>query len=919
MPSLVKRNGQLFEEETSLADRVKAAGTTTPTTPAGAASIGASPDAAKMVGTPAQKQAAVQQTEKEQTLEGVNRLSQPRQQATQQETAATNLSNTFSKLGSMGTRVQALVDQKLQSVSQAGNAQATVKDSGLAGALGIDPSQVAAQTSDPNSPLNLAKAALQVLSQTPTGLEAEKALQTLANLGIQHETARGLLDTGASAIGTAVAAVTPDTLKASDLDVSQLGFANLAEMAATLGVPEETLANANVATIQQMARDAQQRELAKVDTLKAQLRNTPVGSAQHKILMQQLADMGQVGVTGAEAQAQEAVQKLNTADQVTVGDTTMSVEDMLKDDNLSNLISQYVQADPATRDKILPADKFGDLRAWVDSNQQALGVLANDLQATSKAFGTVQAQWDDLATTSGVPLTDELMATIVPGWNRDTVVTSEDLQAAKDTLANSSIGQVATSPGGKEILSKINEDNVHQLKDLSKDQIVAAHDNGKLAGQYEYQKLLGLDGPIDFVTDPAVQEKIATLKPIVDLMRTNGVSNTWLNDKNFLNLSPDKMRFLAENPGQYEDFKQYNDFKTKVAGAKTTADVLSLMFGGPVTDKEISGLNTEYGNLKQWVMLGVPGAAEKLKQFEDVLDANKDGKIDEGDSQSLMDRIKSGMETGGDLQAIFDGQDFNTLFKRTDDSLLTDRFSSKDNTLVSLKEMLANDGKITKDELEKFDDKTLADIVSGNYGDFSKVPGMMDMAKGLMSGKQAAALQQDLNLVTKALANDNVAIDVAAGTITPKTSNVMSLIQTYESVLNTDFSKLSPAAQEKMKLLMPTIKSKLDEARRTKADLDKLQDVSNRAGGFMSPKPSGWSDRDWVTSKWNQMDTKQQTAFTDAMKSAGVLAKVIPDANKMSSSQILTILKNMPASVMYQLTKGVLDYNHQQRVKYGLN
>lgn len=785
MPTLTKINGQLVEEETSLADRVKAAGTTTPTSPAGAVSIGASPDAAKMVGTPAQKQNAVTQTvKKEETLQGVSRLSQPRQQATQQETAATQLSNTFSKLGSMGTRVQALVDQRLQGVAQAGNAQATVKGSGLNGALGIDDGQAAAQAADPNSTLSKAKAALQTLSQTPTGPAAELALQTLANLGIQQETARGLLDTSAAAIGQQAANATQDTVTASQLDVSQLGFSNLAEMAATLGVPEEQLANANVATIQQLARDAQQRELATVDTLKAKLAATPVGSAQHGMLMQQLADMGQVGTTGSEAQAQEAVQKLNTADQVTVGGQTMSVENMLKDENLSNLIAQYVQSDPATRDTILPADKFGDLRTWIDNNQQSLGVLANDLQQTTKQFGTTQEQWDDLANTAGVPITEDVMAALIPGWNRDTVVTSEQLAAAKDALTNSSIGQLANVPGGKEILTKVNADNVAELKDMTADEIADAYDAAKLANTYEYQKLLGLDGPVDFLTDPALRAKAAEMKPIIDLMKNAGVSEKWLNDKDFTKLTPEQMKSLAENPEQYEDFRQYQDTQKKLASASTPAEIFSVIFGGTVGDKEIAGVNDELQNLKTWVKLGVPGAAEKMKQITDTLDADGDGDVDADDATLLKDRVAKGIVDGGDIQSIFDGGDFSKLFKPADSEVLTGRFNPNDNTLLSLKEFMA-DGQITKEELAELDDLSLADIVSGKYGNLDG--SVVDTAKSVSAGKVAAAQQQEfakLEGPLKHIGGKDVAFDLSRGLITVNTSDPGRLLDVYTQLMN---------------------------------------------------------------------------------------------------------------------------------------
>lgn len=846
MPILTKINGQLVEEETSLADRVKAAGTTTPTSPAGAVSIGASPDAAKMVGTPAQKQNAVTQTvKKEETLQGVSRLSQPRQQATQQETAATQLSNTFSKLGSMGTRVQALVDQRLQGVAQAGNAQATVKGSGLNGALGIDDGQAAAQAADPNSTLSKAKAALQTLSQTPTGPAAELALQTLANLGIQQETARGLLDTSAAAIGQQAANATQDTVTASQLDVSQLGFSNLAEMAATLGVPEEQLANANVATIQQLARDAQQRELATVDTLKAKLAATPVGSAQHSMLMQQLADMGQVGTTGSEAQAQEAVQKLNTADQVTVGGQTMSVENMLKDENLSNLIAQYVQSDPATRDTILPADKFGDLRTWIDNNQQSLGVLANDLQQTTKQFGTTQEQWDDLANTAGVPITEDVMAALIPDWNRDTVVTSEQLAAAKDALTNSSIGQLANVPGGKEILAKVNADNVAELKDMTADEIADAYDAAKLANTYEYQKLLGLDGPVDFLTDPALRAKAAEMKPIIDLMKNAGVSEKWLNDKDFTKLTPEQMKSLAENPEQYEDFRQYQDTQKKLASASTPAEIFSVIFGGTVGDKEIAGVNDELQNLKTWVKLGVPGAAEKMKQITDTLDADGDGDVDGDDATLLKDRVAKGIVDGGDVQSIFDGGDFSKLFKPADSEVLTGRFNPNDNTLLSLKEFMA-DGQITKEELAELDDLSLADIVSGKYGDLGG--GVVDTAKSLSAGKEAAAVQQEfarLQGPLNRIFGKDVSYNTDGGVIV-NTSDPSRLLDIYSQLMTIDGQ--GPASTKSIQLMQKEILNQLrGKVNKSKRDQETAKNAAatglkraNALADIMSKNPQAF-------------------------------------------------------------------------------
>ena len=695
--SLFRKSGQLFDDSAnqSLKDRVNKLGSGTPTSPAGAAAIGATPKQQDMAGSPAQKTPVLQEAvKKEETLAGSERLEQSRQTATTAEQSAAQRAQQLRSLGSLDSRVQTLIEQKLSAVSQQpATATGLVQTDYIGQVLNLSPQQVAAQKEDPASKYNQVNNALQTYADNPTGQAAEEALVTLTNAGVTPTTARQLINTSTQATAQTVATNTSDGMTVAELDVNQLGYDDIEQLAGVLGVDSGALASMTIPELIAAVDAAKQQEFSRIQKLQAQLATAVPGSAQHTLLMRELGDLSQVGVTGSERQVAETAYDIKLADSVEIAGQILSVEEMLKDENISRIITDYLRASPAARDRMLPPEKFADLRDWIDLNQQALGELATALETTGSEFEETQRSWNNLGNVGkNFSLPPDVLSELLD-WTDGRAVTSAQLAAAQEELANTSIGKLAAA-GNTEILSKLTADNINQVKDLTPEEITAAHEYAELANKFPYRELLGRDGTDKFITDSTVQQSIEDYRTAVDKMTEAKVLDEWMRDEDFKKLTPAQMLTMANDPQLFTEFQRFHKTKEDIAKVKTIDDVLSVLFGKKV-DRSI--LQNEYTKLQEYARIGAPGAAERLARFRELLDVSNDGKIDDADVAGLMEKLKASLDAA-DQDKILSGSSFDSLFPQIastrDDEALSSPFimSGSDKAFFeSVKDYLADD------------------------------------------------------------------------------------------------------------------------------------------------------------------------------------------------------------------------------------
>lgn len=494
--ALIKRGGALFEEET-LKDRVDKLNLgQTPTTPLGASMAGASPDSAKMAGTAAQKQNVIKEAvQPQQTLAAAQRLEGP-QQTTAQAQQAQERAAQLQRMGTMGQRVQSRINNMIaQSTQNMQMGQISADDQAIAAALGLDPQQAAAQKPQ----IDDINAKITAYMQNPS----EDALLALTSAGLPRNQVyqlTGLLETGQQATGNAIAQAMADELTIADLDVTELGFEDMTQLNALLG---QDVSGMTVPELQDAVTQLQAAEFDRAEEIRAQLASLPRGSAQAQILRRELAAMGDVGLKGAEQTVEEAAQAIDMADTVMLGGQEYKVEELLKDENISNLIQDYMDMTPEEREAILPEAQFGELRQWIEENQQALGTLKSEAEGTQAEFQEANEAWAETEAETG--LSPELLNSLgeVAGFDfdPDRTVTSAQLEDFKQKFQDTGVGQLAMDPENRILISNLDPASMEMVREWDAPTVKKSFDTAREFQSDPFlQVLAGTTGDGKFAT-----------------------------------------------------------------------------------------------------------------------------------------------------------------------------------------------------------------------------------------------------------------------------------------------------------------------------------------------------------------------------------------------------------------------------------
>lgn len=385
--ALVRKNGQLQEvSEEELQNLSKAADLPAPpTSPSGAAGLGASEDAAKMAGTKAQKTAALDVAAKPQeTLAGAERQAAPRTEATTEEQAASKKQQQLATMGSLGSRVDQLIDVMFKpqddAVVQIRAASLEELPEDVRGNLGPMLSNLAA-TTDPGEQL-------QILEQIRA-----MARNRGVDLELSPESVSKYFEEAGIAGGAGIAAAVDDQITVAQLDPAALGFESSAEMAGLLGVSPGELEAMTLAQLQERVAQVQQEDFQRVDRLQRELADPNTSPARREQLQRELAGLSQVGVTGVESQMESLTQSIEQADLIEFGGQEMKVEELLDNEKISDMVAQYLENPDSEFAKGLAKEEPGFVE-WIGKHEQALEKAVEQLES---AAGKLQAK-EDFAT-----------------------------------------------------------------------------------------------------------------------------------------------------------------------------------------------------------------------------------------------------------------------------------------------------------------------------------------------------------------------------------------------------------------------------------------------------------------------------------------------------------------------------------------
>lgn len=436
--------------------------------PSAAAQQGASPDAAKMAGTPASggavpgigaptpdqaaqapAPAAPQQPLAAGTEAGagaakaqpplttqlreVMRMEQAAQQASTaaQADKQAEAARMQTQFGDLGSRIQTLIDRYLPAPAPA--------PASAPGTPPGDPSAVGTGVAAPPAPLGLLK------DLTPLSQQNRLLIQEIARTGgsdpqmIANAVARGIdpwefvtkpADV-ASALAAQAAQATPDKIMLDPKTIEGLGYTP-ASLSAALGVPADQLAGMSLETMQQTMQQKIAAEFSTVRAAASRATDPALGANERAAARAELKQLGAAGVYATEADMSRLEDSIASAGEITFAGETMSIEKALDDEFMTGLIKSYVDSPPDSDARKRLREDSPQLAAWIDQHESALREASLQLEGASTAYTAIQESAASAAQAiaeTGLPEAeaDALLEMLVPGAKAGLMTEAVDL------------------------------------------------------------------------------------------------------------------------------------------------------------------------------------------------------------------------------------------------------------------------------------------------------------------------------------------------------------------------------------------------------------------------------------------------------------------------------------------------------------
>lgn len=472
----------------------------TPTTPAGSASAGASPDSAKMSGTPAQKKPVLEEAVKpQQTLQAAQRAQAAQPQAPSIPDQAKAKLGALQGYGHYANRLQAIIESRLQAATQAAPTL-QVAEAGLAQYADRPETQAAVRTALTDYLADRSEAKLLKVAEAMGG-DPVANLQALKGGGLTSML-QGT-DEALAAVGKGFQPVTVAEMAQGREGVEAW---QLPQLAADLGVPEAELATMSVDQFQQALTTAIAREGSRTATLQAELQSASPQRAQQ--IRDELRSLGVSGVLLAETEAKALTDSLDSEEQVTFNGQPTDIQSLLSDDVVSDTIRNAVN-NPAALAELAKTEP--ELAAWITQHSAALKEVTDQIGAQVTAAADVQADWTK--TLTEIPDSVRKALGLPEG-----ALTAEQVETYKAQLEGNSLVQaLRNDPSGRLAAAlQANPGAATGLLNLSAEDITKVLDaNAEIAGLSADDKAalqaLGLEVPAGFVTDPAQASQLAAM------------------------------------------------------------------------------------------------------------------------------------------------------------------------------------------------------------------------------------------------------------------------------------------------------------------------------------------------------------------------------------------------------------------------
>ena len=401
----IKRSQQVGSEakQPTINQLAAAADTPVPNTAVSAGMVpGATADQAKMMGTPAQKQAKVATLGGETQLEQAQKLRAPSEATVEDEAKKRRAAAIAQGMGTMGDKANELIDrtfanitgQQVQAAPTTAPAAGEAAPEAAALSLKLDTAakqlegksdtEVAAITALIN---NIATEADPAKRNAAT-LELNKQLGLTGANALSADMVPGLIaklpETVAQAAQTQVKATIGEKLTLED-------FGNLgtspAELAKLLKVDESAIADMSLTDLDNALSALTQTEFGETQTVQAGMASGLLSQTEKNALRDVLATLEERGVAGAEFQVGQVAKDVVDGRQVTVGGQQYDITELLATDEMTDIVTQVLN-DEKSEFSLSLKETSPDLYNWIVSSRAG---LENLVKEAGKGVGTFKA------------------------------------------------------------------------------------------------------------------------------------------------------------------------------------------------------------------------------------------------------------------------------------------------------------------------------------------------------------------------------------------------------------------------------------------------------------------------------------------------------------------------------------------------
>jgi len=391
------------------------------------ATAGATPDMAKMSGTPAQKQSSIRSALMGSPQESQDLATTLRRQQTNKTAragdaqAARNMAEEIGGLSGLGERVGALVKDKIADAYKA-----DPQSVDLTAAMAIDPitgealsqEQIAQLERILNPNPGFPEDQAQALKEFNEGLgvapdQQYTIDQVLENFGPQAE------QIAAQNSAQAQFDTVKDAINAGALDFQKMGFSGIEELEGLLGEP---LADKSIPELINTIDLKIEEEYSQVEQLQGIL-NDPYSNPNDRANARaQLKEMGVAGVRAAENDLEEIAGDIAEATTIEIAGKDTDIEALLSSDYISGVANLYFNGTEEEKQAIKDDKNLEGLVKYLEAHPGVFEAAVKSVGDDISQFSKVQTSNNALAKPQdGIELDDEWMEAFYPGkWKSGT-------------------------------------------------------------------------------------------------------------------------------------------------------------------------------------------------------------------------------------------------------------------------------------------------------------------------------------------------------------------------------------------------------------------------------------------------------------------------------------------------------------------